>query len=85
MVTDDELLQSLIKWVQDQVAIHRANPLDDRQAEAIGKLFMPALNRKEYLLVREFVDLGKSGMGPCLREDVALLIAKLLDEQPVGE
>lgn len=85
MISDDELLDNLASWARDQVVLHGCQALDDRQAEAVGKLLMPAINREEYLYLREFANLAKRGMGPCMREDLAEILTKLLDEVPVAD
>lgn len=85
MISDDELLNELATWAQTQVVLHGCQPLDDRQAEAVGKMLMPAISREEYLRLREFANLAKSGMGPCMREDLAEILSKLLDDVPVGD
>ena len=81
-VTDDDLLQSLIDQMKAHVVIHGAAPLDNRQAEAVAMFMMPVITTEEYLKARKFLNMGKNGTGPCLHEDMAEILTKLLDNEP---
>ena len=83
----EPLLPSLTRWVHRRFAIdgHKLKSLDDEQAEFVATFLLPAIDREEYFSLRNFAIHAKNGMGPCMREDVAATLNKLLDEVPVAD
>jgi len=81
----DTLLEAATAQVQMQAVLGdpEADPITHLQAQNIAQLMQPAINREEYFQLREFATLAMRGMGPCMREDIAAILSKLLDNVPV--
>ena len=85
MTEENDLLGTLARQVEAQAFLGdpEAGPITYLQAESIAQLLMPSITAEEFLQLNRFCRLGEQGMGPCLREDIAAILRKVVDEIPV--